>query len=183
MQAADTAWAEFVENARWTDLGIVFATVHLVGSQNGLEEFYGRRVRNDAEVTRRTEAAAAWITEAFSYADSIDARAVVIGTHADLDFGFTDEGKYRQGFEPFLETLERVVEQFQRPVLLIHGDSHDYIVDNPLVQRNTGQALRNLTRLQVIGSGDVGWVEVTVDTTTTDLFSFNLHQVSKWIFW
>lgn len=183
VQAADTAWAEFVENARWTDLGIVFATVHLVGSQNGLDEFYGRRSRDDAEVSRRTAAATAWLLSTFAFADSVGAKAVVIATHADLDFAPTDDGAYRQGFEPFLESLEHAVEQFGRPVLLIHGDSHEYIVDRPLVNRATGRSLGNFTRLEVIGSTDVGWVEVTVDTTAADPFSFTLHRVPMWKFW
>jgi len=41
-QAVDTAWAEFVENVRWSHARIVFATVHLVGSRNGMDDFRGR---------------------------------------------------------------------------------------------------------------------------------------------
>ena len=59
-QASDTAWAEFVEHQRWTRGGIVFATVHLVGSRNGMDDFPGRSEADDAEVRRRTKAAAAW---------------------------------------------------------------------------------------------------------------------------
>ncbi|HEY9420926.1 MAG TPA: metallophosphoesterase family protein, partial [Thermoanaerobaculia bacterium] len=57
---------EFVENARWTHQGIVFATVHVVGSENGMEPFPARTPADDAAARRRTEASAAWLRETFA---------------------------------------------------------------------------------------------------------------------
>ena len=182
VQAADTAWAEFVENARWFDAGIVFATVHLVGSKNSLNDFPGRTDRDDAESVRRTAAASAWAQSTFAHADSVDALGVVIATHADIDFYATVDG-YQQAYEPFVESLEQGVERFGGPVLFVHGDSHEYTVDHPLVRRTTGQVLQNFTRLQVPGSPHVGWVEVTVDTFAVDPFGFTPHRVPRWMVW
>jgi hypothetical protein len=40
---------------------------------------------------------------------------------------------------------------------LLQGDNHEYVVDHPLIQRTTGRVLENFTRLEVMGSPDVGW--------------------------
>jgi hypothetical protein len=63
---------------------------------------------------------------------------------------------YRQGFELFIRTLEEEVARFEGTVVLAHGDNHEFVVDAPLTDRRSGQVLANLTRLQVIGSPDVG---------------------------
>jgi hypothetical protein len=183
VQAADTAWAEFIENARWTEAGFVFATVHLVGSRNGLDKFPGRTASDDAETARRTAAATAWLRSAFAYADSVDALGVVIGMHAAPGFRAPVDDDYRQAYEPFLETLEEEVERFGGPVLLVHGDDHEFVVDRPLVRRTTGRVLENFTRLEVFGSPAVGWVEVTVDTAAAEWFRFTQHRVARWMVW
>lgn len=183
VQAADSAWPEFVENVRWSEARIVFTTVHLVGSRNGLESFPSRTAANDAETERRTAAATAWLRATFALVDSVGALGVVIAMHANPDFETPVEGEHRQSYEPFLQALEEAAEEFGRPVLLVHGDYHDYIVDRPIVRRTTGRVLANLTRLQVMGSPDVGWVEVTVDTAAADPFTFTPHRVPRWKVW
>lgn len=183
VQAADTAWAEFVENARWTEAGFVFATVHLVGSRNGLDVFPGRTASDDAETARRTAAATGWLRSAFAYADSVHALGVVIGMHAAPGFRAPVGDDYRQAYEPFLESLEEEVERFGGQVLLVHGDDHEFVVDQPLVRRTTGQRLENFTRMEVFGSPEVGWVEVTVDTAGAELFRFTPHRVPRWQIW
>ena len=63
---ASPDFPELVENARWLHEGYLFATVHLVGSYNGLVPFPARSADDDAAVRRRTAAAAAWIRESFA---------------------------------------------------------------------------------------------------------------------
>lgn len=172
---------EFVENVRWTHAGIVFATVHVVGSMNAMYPFPGRTGDDDAAATRRVEAAAAWVREAF--AETADATAVVIAFHGNPVFGEPPDDRYRQGFEPFLTALEEEAERFGGPVLVMHGDNHEYTVDRPLVRRTTGRRLDNLTRLQVPGSPDVGWVRVIVTPGERPEFAFELHVVPRWKFW
>ena len=164
---------EFVENARWTDNGIVFATVHLIGSANGMRRFPARTAVDDAAVTRRTAAAAAWTREAFSAAKNSNASAVVIALHGNP---FDEEPKDREPFQPFLITLQEEVEQFQHPVLVAHGDQHRFRVDRPL-------NLATLTRLEVPGSPDVGWVRVTVTPNARDPFAFENHVIPRWKYW
>ncbi len=104
--------------------------------------------------------------------------------HADPEFKAPVDNPYRQAYEPFMESLEEVVEQFDGPVLLVHGDNHEFIVDRPLVRRTTRRVLENFTRLEVFGSPDIGWVEVAVDTTSSsERFRFLPHRMPRWMFW
>jgi hypothetical protein len=182
-QGGQGAFPEFVENARWSHAGFVFATVHLVGSRNALEPFPGRTREDDAEVRRRTEAAAAWLGEAFAQARASRAAGVVIALHGDPPFAAAPGRPERQPFEPFATALAREVEQFPGPVLAIHGDNHEYVVDQPLVRPSTGAPFSNFTRLEVPGSPDVGWVRVVVSPGTPSPFAFERHVVPFWKYW
>jgi hypothetical protein len=164
---------ELVENVRWTGNGLVFATVHLIGSANGMKRFPARTALDDEASRRRTEAAAAWTRETFSAAKASNASAVVIAFHGNP---FDEEPKDRERFQPFFTTLQQEAKQFQRPVLVIHGDDHTFTVDRPLT-------LANLTRLEVPGSPDVGWVRVTVTPTARDPFAFEKHLIPQWKYW
>jgi hypothetical protein len=164
---------EFVENVRWTDNAVVFATAHLIGSWNGMKPFPARAAVDDAAARRRTESAAAWMRETFSAAKASNASAVVIALHGNP---FDEEPKYREPFQPFLITLQEEVEQFRRPVLVAHGDDHEFTVDRPL-------ELANLTRLEVPGSPDVGWVRVTVTPSARNSFAFEKHVIPRWKYW
>lgn len=181
-QASDPEWSEFVENRRWTSAGIVFATVHLVGSGNALYPFPGRASENDAEARRRTEAAAAWLDQVFEHARRVDAEAVFLAAHADLAFEASSVNTYTQLFEPFRTTLVEQVRTFDRPVVLAHGDSHDYLVDRPLRDPVTGEPRENFTRLQVMGSPEIGWVRVVVDTAGPH-FAFTPRRIPWWKLW
>jgi hypothetical protein len=182
-QSSGGTSGEFVENARFTHRGIVFATVHLVGSRNGLDPFAGRTSADDDEVHRRTEAAAGWVRETFAEARSVDAPAVVLGFHANPALEAPAGDPFRQAFEPFLTALEEEVENFARPVLAVHGDHHDFVVDRPLVRRPAGPHLDNFTRLQVPGSPRVGWVRVVVTPDAAEPFAFQEHVVPRWKYW
>ena len=176
-QAEDSAFAEFPENARWVRGGFVFATIHLVGSSNGLDDFSGRSAAHDAEVERRTRAALAWLDEAFALARETGAKGVVLATHANV--GLEGEPGARRGFEPFVERLEEHVARFTGPVLLIHGDSHEQQVDQPLRDEG-GRVYENFTRLETFGSPDIGWVRVVVDTVTGRITRYEPRQMRGW---
>jgi hypothetical protein len=61
---------------------------------------------------------------------------------------------------------------FGKPVLLIHGDSHVLIVDQPLNDAK-GAVLDNVTRLEVMGgAGRVHAVQVTVNPSEVGVFGF-----------
>ena len=64
-------------------------------------------------------------------------------------------------------------------MLAIHGDWHDYIVDQPLTSRATDRHLSNVTRLQVPGSFDVGWVRVTFTSGSEEPFRLRASGGSR----
>lgn len=144
----------FVENARWQHDGFVFATVHLLAS-------------DDAEAQRRLSAAISWMRTAF--AEAKNARAVVIAYHAGLNRSAS--------YEPFFVALEEEAARFRRPVLIVHGDNHQFIVDRPFARA------RNITRMMVPGSHDVGWVRVIVRPGAASPFAFESHVVPRWKYW
>jgi hypothetical protein len=113
----------------------------------------------------------------------MNASAVVISFHANAELEAPADAEYRQAFEPFLNTIEEESERFAKPVLLAHGDGHEYTVDRPLVRRTTGRPLENVTRLQVPGSPAVGWVRVVVAPGADNPFSFEAHVVPRWKYW
>jgi hypothetical protein len=160
---------EFVENARWMQEGVVFATVNLPGSRNATAPFPSRTAADDAEVRRRTDAAATWTRAAFAEAKAANARAVVIAFQANIGFN-----KRPAAFEPWVSAVKEEAARFGKPVLLAHGDGHVFTVDHPLPQRN-------VTRLQVPGSPEVGWVRVVVTPDTK--FEFTKIVVPGWKYW
>jgi hypothetical protein len=140
---------EFVENARWTLEDIVFATVDMIGSRNGLKPFPARTDADAGASRRRTEAAVLWVREAFAEAVRVDATAVVVGFHANLGLEDKEDPGYRQAFEPFVETLEGETERFRRPVLVVHGDGTPSIARSG---RRTSHACRCPARRRSGGS-------------------------------
>ena len=154
-----------------------------MGSRNALRPFPARTAADDAAAKRRTEAAAEWTRETFAAAKAANASAVVVAFHGDPGLREPAGDSYRQNYEPFLTALEEEAEAFRRPVLIVHGDSHEYTVDHPLVRRTTGRRLENLTRLDVPGSPDVGWVRVVVRPGAENPVGFEEHVVPAWKYW
>lgn len=182
-QADADSFSGFAENVRWTRENILFATVHMVGSWNGKSRFPGRTSRDDEAAEVRTRAACAWIHESFAEAEQTGADAVVLAFHANPGFEEPVENRYRQAYEPFLHVLEEETEAFEKPVLVIQGDDHEYLVDRPLHRRTTGKLLENFTRLQVPGSPRVGWVRVTVTPGSPPSFAFEESVIPPWKYW
>jgi hypothetical protein len=180
-QSSDSSFAEFVENQRWVRGGFVFATVHMVGSDNAGQAFVGRKHADDEATARRIAAALAWMDQAFAIANHDSLHGVVIAMHGSP--GLQYHPKPRMGYEAFLDHLEAHVKQFGRPVLLIHGDGHTYRVDHPLRDRATYEPLPNFTRLETLGSPDIGWVRVVVDSVAGDFVAFEPRQMRRWWLW
>jgi hypothetical protein len=86
------------------------------------------------------------------------------------------------GFYDYLVTLRQETAAFRRPVLYVHGDSHYFRIDKPLLDAQ-GQRLENFTRLETYGdnaqtgNNDVHWVKVLVDTSSRDVFAFQPQVV------
>jgi hypothetical protein len=108
---------------------------------------------------------------------------VFVAFHADLLLHLSTYDRRRKAFEPFISTLEEEAETFPGRVVIAHGDSHHFIVDQPLRRRTTGKRLENVLRLEVPGSPDVGWVRVSVTPDARNPFQFDPYTVPRWKIW
>lgn len=172
-QSGDPRYAKFVENAQWQRGGVHFATVHVVGSNNNLQ-------RNQAAVNEyieRNAANLAWINNTFDKAEAAQAPAVVVVLHADPWWELDGREDQRAGFTDTIRLLKDRIIRFAKPVLLIHGDKHRFIVDKPLYQNR--QLIYNATRLMVFGDREIQGVVVNVDTGDADVFSFRTLTVPE----
>jgi hypothetical protein len=173
-QADDAQHAEFVENTRWMEQHVMFAAVHIVGSNNALAPFATRTADDDAEVQRRIAASQAWITETFAKAKAENARGVLLMFQANPGFELAKGSNGRKGFEEIIADLEREAVAFKKPVALVHGDSHYFRVDKPMLGTISKRRIENATRIETFGADDVHWLRVAVDPKSDEVFS--VHQ-------
>ncbi|MSP89766.1 MAG: hypothetical protein EXQ92_13305 [Alphaproteobacteria bacterium] len=168
-QSEDPDFATFVENAMWAIVGVQFATVHVVGSGN----YYHHHLPDRAEYIQRNAANLAWIDRVFRRAADTGASAVVIAMHANPLF--RDSGDSRLGFVDTQAAFARHAQAYGKPILLIHGDSHRYRIDQPLRADpigHSGPTLRDFTHLEVFGSPETRGVIVTVHPDRPAPFAF-----------
>lgn len=179
-QAQVPGYEEFPENVRWTHNGVVFATLHIVGSNNAQAAFQEgssavRTQADDEEVARRNAANLAWLHGTFDEAERDEAPGILIMIQANPGLEFDQSVADRQGYEDFLAALETRAQAYGKPVVLAHGDSHYFRVDKPrlLNQRFLG----NVTRVETFGAGNVHWIRVSVDPRSEQVFSFQQEIV------
>ena len=159
-------FAQMVENARWSQSGVRFVTAHVVGSNNNLDRENPAAV---AEYETRDAANVAWIRETFALAAPERAHAVVLAIHADLFLTMGIGG----GFRNTLEAIGEGAKAFGGPVLVVHGDGHEYTIDTPF-RDSLGNQLSNVFRLEVPGAADIRAVRVTIDPSAPTMFSFEV---------
>ena len=126
----------FPENARWTLGGVMFATLHVVGTNNGREEILEDDIGLALSlVEARDQANRVWLAAAFAAADDADANAVIVAIQADVTKAAAggpctaDNRIDCDAFAAFRAQLTRHAAAFGRPVLLIHGDTNPYCLD------------------------------------------------------
>lgn len=169
-QASGSQFAEFVENVLFEHGRVVFATLHVVGSNNGLAPWRGvDTAAHSAAFARREQANLAWLRSAFASAEQTDALGIVLLMQANPRPELPTGDAERRGFEALLEELSWLASRFGRPVLLAHGDGHVFFVDRPLTP--------NVVRVQARGHPWLGWVRITVDPLRPGLFSIKEGKV------
>lgn len=144
----------YPEHARWTHEDIVFATLNVPGGNNNL--------RMPEEAAARGKSVHAWIETTFEYARSRGHSAVVLAIQANPFVGVSGA---KNGYAELIKVIIAETARFKGEVLLIHGDTHRYRVDKPLVDLKTKRHLGNFTRIEVFGYPFVNWVRVRVAQT------------------
>jgi hypothetical protein len=176
-----------VENRRWTVKNVTYATVNVQGSCNNLCDSFP----NADEYAARNAADIAWLHQTFAQAAAQGSVGVMIIGQADPGFDQTDPTRsplrdpktlaetdtLPDGFQSFLVALRNEAVAFGRPVVYVHGDSHYFRIDKPLLDA-AGRRIENFTRVETFGDNavnglnDVHWVKALVDPNSRDVFAF-----------
>ena len=163
-----TQFGEYREHMRWIAGSVLFVGLNVQGSNNNL----GRTAQMDAEYRQRMAAVFAWLDDSAKLARQRNLAGMVIFAQANPDF----EGRFRRrsggadGFLEFRNALLALALDFKKPILFIHGDTHDHRVDHPLADPATGEPMRNFSRVIVFGSPQTRWVRATIDAEDPLLF-------------
>ena len=153
-QSEQAPFRRFVENRRWSHGHVSFATLHLVGSNNNLDA----NLPSSSEFNDRNSANIAWMRATFAQAKARNDVAVVLAMQADTFFGAGAQAG--SGFSSWLTAFGEEARAWDKPVLLIQGDTHEFTLDQPVLE---GKRLSKVTRLVVQGGRNVKAALVEVD--------------------
>lgn len=154
--------AAFPENAYTLKDGVMIVLMHVVGSANNRRPQHASAMK---EWQERSRANRGLLDAATTAAKALDARAMVLLIHANPLF---ERPSPAPGFAPFFADLDRLLASYSGPVLIVHGDTHRFQFNQPLIRAGSSlQGAERLWRLEVPGSPFLGavWVSVTNDST------------------
>lgn len=161
---------------------VVFSTLHVVGSNNGLAPWFGaseteeQRALRLAEFDRRLAADLDWLDRSFALAEERGARGVVLAMQADMF-----SGTQVDGFDEIVERIADLAREFDGPVLLLEGDTHKYLVDRPLAAGSPAHGVEtaapNVARIVVEGETADEWLRLDVRPRSGDLFSWERERL------
>jgi hypothetical protein len=178
------AQAGYPENQLWVQSRVTFAALHILGSNNGLEPWFGasetpeQTAAREAEVAARIAANLAWLEHAFAVAHEQGSAGIALFFQADLWNPFDRAlGTISfSGHTAFVQRLAELATDFDGPVLLLSGDSHDFRVDEGVEWFSLYGAtpLANVTQIIVDRSieEDTDWLRLRVDPGSPNVFSW-----------
>ena len=155
---------ELVENVHWVESRVAFATLHVIGSNNGLAPWTGLGFTSPTpaqavEVEARVAAAVEWVDATFDAAEAVGLLGVVLMMQAD-----TWDPVPTSAQAAVVERIAHRTAAFDGQVLLLQGDWHEFVADDPL-------HLPNFTRIVVHGETlPFEYLRLTVDPRLTELF-------------
>jgi hypothetical protein len=179
---------KFVENMRYLFNGIMFVGLNVPGSNNNKildeKDCTKKSARtavqcdaDNAEYAERDAANIKWMHDAFEAAKAAKAAGVMVVFQGDPGFDIPetedkDESRLPEfsGYHAFLDAIIAETRAFNGQVVLVHGDTHFFKIDKPLISAN--KLLANLTRVQTFGSPNVHWVRATIDPASRQVFTF-----------
>jgi hypothetical protein len=140
----------------WIQSRTLFVTINVPGgSNNDADVWYGAPAASPAqlaEIDERTGATLRWLDLAFAVARGSGLDGVVIEV------------------QPIVRSIATHTTQLGRPLLLLNGDSHVYLSDNPLsasdplAYMHPGYDVANFHRIVVHGSTlPLEWLKLTID--------------------
>ena len=181
------ALAQYVENVRWRLGPVVYLGLNVQGSNDNYPwAGVDGETRSDSEIERqraeevaRKAANLHWLAEGFAHAKKVRAKGVMVIWQANPNFNneehLTDPHSW-DAYPDYINALVAETTSFPGQVVLVHGDSHYFIVDKPL-NNAAGGVLANFTRVETFGSRNTHWVSATIDEDNPNLFLFEPRLV------
>lgn len=184
----------YSENSRWLREGVVFVGLNVPGSNNNKvidgQCINAKSVRtqadcdaDNAEYQARDAANIAFLRESFQLAKQHNAAGLMVVIQADPSFDLPETETFNErtqpdfdGYDAFLAALTEETNAFTGQVVLVHGDTHFYKVDKPLVDQ--AHLVKNFTRVETFGSPNLHWIKVSVNTKNPNVFTFQPVIVS-----
>ncbi len=167
-QSDDPLFTTYRENVRWSRENVLFVSLNIPGSNNNT----GNSSSDEEEARLRNIANAAWLKQAFALAKLQNFAGVMFFIQADPMFEYGSSHQGLRAYREFLDLLREETEMFSGQVVMAHGDTHFYRVDQPLRNFKKGGRIKNFTRVEVFGSPAINWIRVRVDANSKDVFSF-----------
>lgn len=189
----ETQGGAYPENVVWGRSRVELGTLDVPGSDNDwLPWFEAPRTSSQiAEVNDRTAADLAWIDRIFQRAGEDGAKAVAIGIQADMwDPAIEGDPAQYDHFTPIVQSLAQHALAFGGPVLLLNGDSHQFVDDHPLADAGRpqnkaiygiSQDVPNLRRITVNGSTTPchEWLKLTISPSVDHPFTYQRMRFAK----
>jgi hypothetical protein len=179
----------YSENTRWTVNGVVFIGLNVPGSNNNkvnaADCLSAKSVRtqiecdaDNAEYADRNTHNLAWIKASFERAKQSGAAGVMLVIQADPGFDWPETEIVNErvtlagfdGYTDLLNTLVAETQAFDGQVVLVHGDTHFFKIDKPLL--SASNLLKNFTRVGNFGSPNLHWIKVMIDARSRNVFTF-----------
>lgn len=161
-QSGEAGYEKFVENAIWQYGKVVFGTLHVVGSNNNLFPNDSAKL---TEYHERNTANLFWLERIFREAEESNAIGVAIFLHAALRYFQADNN----GFSDITRVLQEKTMAFGKPVMVIYGDHHKFMVDKPM-RNEDKKVVVNYTAVQVFGDRDMHAVKISIDKKNPQVF-------------
>ena len=169
-QSDDPQFSKFREHVRWTMGGVLFVGLNVPGDSNN----YGQK-----EFAERNRAILEWTRRGFEEARAKNLRAIMLILQANPHFEMNPTNRLRLGFNTFLSLVEKETIAFKKPVAFVHGDSHYFRIDKPLLASKTRRRIENFTRIETFGYPDVHWLHVTIDKDDPNIFVVRPRIIEK----
>jgi hypothetical protein len=175
-------YAQYAENVRWTRGPVVYIGLNVQGSNDNYP-YAGvdGETRSDEEINRqraeqgaRKAANMHWLDEGFAHAKQVGAKGIMIIWQANPNFNneqHLPDLRSWDAYPDYVNALRDRTMAFSGQVVLVHGDSHYFIVDKP-INTPAGGLLTNFTRVETFGARNTHWVSATIDPDAPNVFVF-----------
>jgi hypothetical protein len=162
--------SEFPEHRLWNQGEVTFLTLNVQGSYNG------HGVLSQAAIDTRMQAVRTWLELGVSKAIQSQQRGLVVALHANIGVssrGFSAlRGRGATAYGDFRQLLTDQFKRWNKPCLLLHGDSHTFANDKPI------EALPLLQRVESFGFPFTSsWARISVVHQNPALFVVSANHL------